>query len=128
MKKPAGTITLSSEEGEVLIAQVHQSNVPTAVAGRVEQVIRLYVWLVLALQEATLSVKCLRHLLCGSSAPPKDRSASAVAATSSEAPGQAASAEAAAPGAEVAPSSETPGHAASAGAAESEAQPVSNWA
>src|SRR3989442_14681558 len=33
VKKPAGTITLSSEEGEVLIAQVHQSNVPAAVAG-----------------------------------------------------------------------------------------------
>src|SRR2546425_3152353 len=31
VKKPAGTITLSSEEGEVLIAQVHQSNVPAAV-------------------------------------------------------------------------------------------------
>ena len=52
MKKPAGTITLSSEEGEVLIAQVHQSNVPAAVAGRVEQIIRLYFWLVFALQEA----------------------------------------------------------------------------
>src|SRR2546430_4710181 len=33
VKKPAGTITLSSEEGEVLIAQVHQSNLPAAVAG-----------------------------------------------------------------------------------------------
>jgi hypothetical protein len=107
----------------VLIAHVHQSNVPAAVAGRVEQIIRLYVWLVFALQEATLSVKRLRHLLFGSSAPPKDRSASEVAATSSEAPGQAASAEEAALGAEVAPSSETTGRAASAGAAASEAQP-----
>jgi transposase len=123
VKKPAGTITLSSAEGEVLIAHVHQSNVPAAVAGRVEQIIRLYVWLVFALQEATLSVKRLRHLLFGSSAPPKDRSASEVAATSSEAPGQAASAEEAALGAEVAPSSETTGRAASAGAAASEAQP-----
>src|SRR5258708_8434327 len=33
VKKPAGTITLSSEEGEGLIAQVHQSNLPAAVAG-----------------------------------------------------------------------------------------------
>ena len=120
MKTPAGTLTLSSAEGEVLIAHVHQSNLPAAVAGRVEQIIRLYVWLVFALQEATLSVKRLRHLLFGSSAPPKDRSASEVAATASEALGQAASAEAAAPGAEVAPRSETTGRAASAEAAESE--------
>src|SRR2546428_2141012 len=33
VKKRAGTITLSSEEGEVLIAQVHQSNLPAAAAG-----------------------------------------------------------------------------------------------
>src|SRR5216683_858328 len=80
MKKPAGTITLSSEEGEVLIAQVHQSNVPTAVAGRVEQIIRMYFWVVFALQEAKLSVKRLRNLLFGSSAQPKGRPASESAA------------------------------------------------
>ncbi len=93
VKKPAGTITLSSEEGEVLIAQVHQSNVPAAVAGRVVQIIRMYFWVVFALQEAKLSVKRLRNLLFGSSAQPKDRPASEVEATSSEAPGQAAGAE-----------------------------------
>ena len=87
MKKPAGTITLSSEEGEVLIAQVHQSNVPTAVAGRVEQIIRMYFWLVFALQEAKLSVKRLRHLLFGSSAQPKEAPESETSTTSSEAPG-----------------------------------------
>jgi hypothetical protein len=112
---------LSSEEGEVLIAQVRQSNVPAAVAERVEQIIRMYFWLVFALQEAKLSVKRLRHLLFGSSAQPKDRSASEVEATSSEAPGQAAGA--AAPVAEVAPRLETTGREAGAGAAESEAKP-----
>ena len=70
MKKPAGPITLSSEEGEVLIAQVHQSNLPAAVAGRVAQIIRMDFWVVFALQEAQLSVKRLRHLLFGSSAQP----------------------------------------------------------
>src|SRR6266851_10176502 len=84
MKKPAGTITLSSEEGEVLIAQVHQSNVPTAVAGRVEQIIRMYFWLVFALQEAKLSVKRLRTLLFGSSAQPQELSTSGASATASE--------------------------------------------
>ena len=41
VKKPAGTVTLSSEDGEVLIAQVHQSNLPPASAGRVEYIIRM---------------------------------------------------------------------------------------
>jgi hypothetical protein len=114
VKKPAGTITLSSEEGEVLIAHVHQSNMPAAVAGRVEQIIRMYFWVVFALQEAKLSVKRLRHLLFGSSAQPKNRSASEVEATSSEAPGQVAGAEVAAPGAEVVPCLETRGREAQA--------------
>src|SRR6266481_5529974 len=123
MKKPAGTITLSSEEGEVLIAQVHQSNVPTAVAGRVEQIIRMYFWVVFALQEAKLSVKRLRNLLFGSRAQPKGRPESEGEATSSEAPGQAAGEEEAVPGAEVAPRLETTGCEAGSGASESEGKP-----
>jgi transposase len=89
----------------------------------VEQIIRMYFWVVFALQEAKLSVKRLRHLLFGSSAQPKNRSASEVEATSSEAPGQVAGAEVAAPGAEVVPCLETRGREAGAGAAESEAKP-----
>ena len=123
MKKPAGTITLSSEEGEVLIAQVHQRNVPTAVAGRVEQIIRMYFWLVFALQEATLSVKRLRTLLFGSRAQPKGRPASEGEAPSREAPGQAAGEEEAVPVAEVAPRLETTGRAAGSGASESAGKP-----
>jgi hypothetical protein len=123
VKKPAGTITLRSAEGEVLIAQVHQSNVPTAVAGRVEQIIRMYFWLVCALQEAKLSVKRLRHLLFGSSAQPKGRPASEGEATSSEAPGQAAGEEEAVPVAEGAPRLETTGREAGSGASESEGKP-----
>ena len=118
VKKPAGTITLSSEEGEALIAHVHQSNVPAAVAGRVEQIIRMYFWLVFALQEAKLSVKRLRTLLFGSSA--QARPESAVEATSSEAPRQVAGEEEAAPVDEVAPRLETTGRAVGAGASESE--------
>lgn len=105
------------------MAQVHQSNVPAAVAGRVAQIIRRYFWGVFALQEAKLRVKRLRNLLFGSSAQPTDWPASEVEAPSSEAPGQAAGAEAAAPGAEVAPRLETTGCAAGSGASESEAQP-----
>ncbi len=44
MKKPAGNVTLSAEDGEALIARVHQSNVPRADVGLVEQIIRTYFW------------------------------------------------------------------------------------
>jgi hypothetical protein len=49
VKKPAGTITLRSEEGEGLLAQGHQSHWPAAVAGQVEQIIRMYLGGVFAL-------------------------------------------------------------------------------
>lgn len=123
VKKPAGTITLSSEEGEGLIAQVHQSNLPAAAAGKVEQIIRMYFWVVFALQEAKLSVKRLRNVLFGSRAQPKDRPASEVEAPSSEAPRQAAGAEEAATLEEVAPCLETMGCEAGSGASENEAKP-----
>jgi len=112
VKKPAGTVTLSSEDGEVLIAQVHQSNLPPASAGRVESIIRMYFWLVFALQEAKLSVKRLRTLLFGSSAQPEEQPASEASATASEAPGQTAGGGEGASGREAA-----------VGAATSEAQP-----
>ena len=123
VKKPAGIITLSSEEGEGLIAQVHQSNLPAAVAGKVEQIIRMYFWVVFALQEAKLSVKRLRNLLFGSRAQPKDRPASEVEAPSSEAPRQAAGAKEAATVEEGAPCLETTGCEAGSGASENEAKP-----
>ncbi len=88
MQKPAGTVTLSSEEGEALIAQVRQSNLAPAAAGMVEQIIRMYFWLVFALQEAKLSVKRLRTLVFGSSRPPKEPPESEASTPSSEPPGQ----------------------------------------
>src|SRR6266581_9501976 len=123
VQKPAGTVLLSSAEGEALLAQVRQSNLPPADAGMVEQIIRMYFWLVFALQEAKLSVKRLRNLLFGSSAQPKGRPESEGEATSSEAPGQAAGEEEAVPVAEVAPRLETTGREAGSGASESEGQP-----
>ncbi|HEY5863937.1 MAG TPA: IS66 family transposase [Candidatus Tectomicrobia bacterium] len=77
MKKPTEHVILSSEEGESLIAHVHQSNVPAAVAGRLEQIIRTFLWLVFALQETKLTVSRLRRLLFGKGltpAPPPEES------------------------------------------------------
>lgn len=80
MKQPTENVTLSSEEGESLIAQVHQSNLPAAVAGRLEQIIRTCLWLVFALQETKITVSRLRRLLFGkalkaSEPAPEDASA-----------------------------------------------------
>src|SRR5262249_4457208 len=53
------------EDGEALIARVHRSNLPRAYAERVEWVIRMYFYVVFALQGAKLSAKRLRSLLLG---------------------------------------------------------------
>jgi transposase len=70
MNKPVDTRTLSAEDGEALIARVHLSSLPRADAEQVEWVIRMYFYVVFALQEAKLSVKRLRTLLFGKSPPP----------------------------------------------------------
>jgi len=65
VKKPAATVTLSADEGEALIARVHQSNLGAEDAGGVAWVIRMYFWVALTWQEAKLSVKWLRTMFFG---------------------------------------------------------------
>jgi transposase len=65
MKKPPPSLTLSADEGEALIARVHESGLSAEDSGVVEQVIRLYFWVIFSLQEAKLSLKRLRTLLFG---------------------------------------------------------------
>src|SRR5260370_31296017 len=88
VKKPAGTVTLSSAEGEALIAQVRQSNVPPAEAGMGERIIRRYFWVVFALQEATLSVQRLRRLLFGKGPKPEQPPAPEASSTLGDAVGK----------------------------------------
>jgi len=88
VKKPAGTVTLSSAEGEALIAQVRQSNLPPADAGMVEQIIRRYFWVVFALQEAKLSVQRLRRLLFGKGPKPEQPPAPEASSTLGDAVGK----------------------------------------
>jgi hypothetical protein len=72
MKKPPPSISLRAAAGEALIVRVHQSGLSAEDAGVVEQVIRMYFWVVLCLQEAKLSLKRLRTLLFGQGPkPPK---------------------------------------------------------
>lgn len=65
MKKPADNVTLSANEGEALIARVHQSNLGVEDARIVEWVIRMYFWVAVAIQDARLSVKRLRDIFFG---------------------------------------------------------------
>ena len=124
VQKPAGTVTLSSAAGEALIAQVRQSNLPPADAGMVEQIIRMYFWLVFALQEAKLSVKRLRTLLFGSSAQPQELSTSGASATASEPRRPGARGEVPPPVAEGPPGLETAAREAGCGQSPGEGAPT----
>jgi hypothetical protein len=64
VKQPADNMTLSSEEGERLIASVHQSNLPAGVAERLEEIIRTCLWLVFALQESKITLKLSFRRAC----------------------------------------------------------------
>ncbi len=70
MTKPPSQITLSAEEAEALMERVHQSGLSAEDSGVVEQVIRMYFWVVLSRHEAKLSLKRLRSLLCGKGPKP----------------------------------------------------------
>ena len=65
LKPPLEYVSLRAEEGERLIAQVHQSELPAAVTQRLEQIIRTCFWLVFALQETKITLSRLRRLLFG---------------------------------------------------------------
>jgi len=65
VKQPAENVTLSREEVESLMTQVHQSNLPVAVARRLEEIARTCLWLVFALQETKITVRRLRRVLFG---------------------------------------------------------------
>ena len=92
VKKPGDNLTLSAEDGEALIARVHLSNLPRADAERVAWVIRMYFYVVFALQEAKLSAKRLRSLLFGKRPQPSPSLEASSAAGQADSDGPNASA------------------------------------
>jgi len=90
VKKPTDTVTLSADEGEALIARVHQSNLRAEDAQVVEWVIRMYFWVALTLQEAKLSVKRLRTIFFGRGSKSKTPLGPQPSSSSSEALGKGA--------------------------------------
>ena len=114
MQKPVDNLTLHAEDGEALIARVHLSNLPSSDAAKVEWVIRMYFYVVFALQEAKLSAKRLRALLCGTrpeplpeaslaSSPADGAGTRTAAGLEAEAAGVAATANQVPPGAQQTP-------------------------
>jgi transposase len=63
------------------MAYVRQSNLPEAVAARLEEIVRTCLWLVFALQESTITLQRLRRLLFGKALKPSPASADATAPT-----------------------------------------------
>lgn len=70
MSNPPERVTLTSEEGEALIERVYASNLPRVDCTVLVRIVRLHFWLMLALQEAKLSLKRFRTLLFWSTGSP----------------------------------------------------------
>jgi hypothetical protein len=65
VQKPADNVTLSAADGEAMIARLAVYAPRRSDCERLMQVVRWYFWLVWTVQEAKLSLKKLRTLLCG---------------------------------------------------------------
>ena len=114
MKSPE-TITLSSEEGEAIIARLSAYAPSHSDCEILIPVIRLHFWLMFALQEAKLSVRRLRTLLFGKTPPPEEPPDSEAQSTSNELLGAGASGEEPASVAETPAALEAAGSEAGAG-------------
>src|SRR5215831_10543364 len=86
VKKPADNVTLSAAEGEAMIARLSVYAPSRSDCEILVQVVRWYFWLVWTVQEAKLSLKKLRTLLCGQGPKPPtllcEPAASSVSASS----------------------------------------------
>lgn len=86
VKKPAETVTLSAAEGKAMIARLSVYAPRRSDGESLIQVVWWYFGLVWTVQEAKLSCKKLRTLLCGRSPQPPTPSAPEVALRSAPSP------------------------------------------
>ena len=68
MKPPPKDVSLSPEQAEALISELHQSSLDPSVASAIEEIIRTYIWLIWSLQETQLSLKRFRQMVFGAPA------------------------------------------------------------
>ena len=83
-------ITLSADEGEAILARLSVYAPSRADWEILSQVLRLYMWLMVTLEEAKMSIRRLRALLFGSRRTAEEPSASEASPSSSEALGEGA--------------------------------------
>jgi transposase len=76
MQPPPESVTLTLAEGAALLDRVYASDLPCAACTVVAQIIRLHFWLLLAIQEAKLSLKRFRTMLFGEPAKSREPLAS----------------------------------------------------
>lgn len=81
-------ITLSAEEGEAILARLSVYAPSRSDCEILSQVLRLYFWLILTVEEAKVSIRQLRTLLFGSHRTAKEAPASEASTPSSEALGE----------------------------------------
>src|SRR5437879_4057598 len=86
VQKPADTVTLSAAEGEAMIARLSVYAPSRSDCEILIQVVRWYFWLVWTVQEAKLSLKKLRTLLCGRGPQPPTPSAPEASGRSAPSP------------------------------------------
>lgn len=65
MKPPPKDVSLSPEQAEAFISELHQSSLDPSVANAIEEIIRTYMWLIWSLQETQLSLKRFRQMVFG---------------------------------------------------------------
>lgn len=68
MKPPPKDVSLSPEQAEVYISELHQSALDPSIATAIEKIIRSYMWLIWSLQETQLSLKRFRQMVFGAPA------------------------------------------------------------
>lgn len=65
VKLPPKGVSLSAEQADALIAELHQSSLDPDVAAAIEEIIRTHVWLIWSLQETKLSLNRFRQMVFG---------------------------------------------------------------
>ena len=68
MKPPPKDVSLSPDQAEVYIRELHQSALDPSIATAIEKIIRSYMWLIWSLQETQLSLKRFRQMVFGAPA------------------------------------------------------------
>jgi transposase len=86
LKPPPKDVSLSPEQAEAYITELHQSTLDPSIARAIEKIIRTYMWLIWSLQETQLSLKRFRQMVFGAPAKASQKGYVECDTTSDEGP------------------------------------------